>query len=52
LHAVATRTTTVHGLLLADQDDDAEPLFLYDDLTEAQERLLTLLGVDPQNYGR
>jgi len=34
------------------QPDNDEPLVLYDDLTPAQQRLLTLLGVHPDKYGR
>jgi transposase len=39
-------------LLQANQTDDDEPIMFYDDLSPAQQRLLTLLGIDPGNYGR
>lgn len=41
-----------YGILQPEQRHDDEPLFLYDDLTQAQSRLLRLLGMDPDTYGR
>jgi transposase len=41
-----------YQLLQPGQANDEEPLILYDDLTPAQQRLLTLLGVHPDSYGR
>lgn len=40
-----------YDIFLSGPADD-EPLFLYDQLTEAQQRLLTLLGMDPDTYGQ
>ena len=40
-----------HTLLQPGQADDDEPLELRDQLTPAQQRLLSLFGVDPQTYG-
>ncbi len=39
-------------LLPASPTDDDEPVMFYDDLSPAQQRLLTLLGIDPGTYGR
>jgi transposase len=41
-----------HEILQPGQTDDDEPLELHDQLTPAQQRLLTLFGVDPKTYGR
>jgi transposase len=41
-----------YHLLQPRQADDDEPLTLYDDLTPAQLRLLTLLGIRADSYGR
>lgn len=40
-----------HHLLQPHQADSDEPLILYDDLTPAQQRLLTLMNLQPDNYG-
>lgn len=39
-------------LLQASQTNDHEPLLFYDDLSPAQQRLLTLLGIDPRTDER
>lgn len=41
-----------YEILLAGQADDELPLPLVDTLTPTQQRLLTLLGVNPQTYGK
>ncbi|MGE0760624.1 MAG: IS1634 family transposase [Pirellulaceae bacterium] len=41
-----------YHLLQPEQAEDDEPLLLHDNLTPAQQRLLTLLGINPDHYGR
>lgn len=41
-----------YQILQSQQSDDDEPFNLYDDLTPAQQRLLTLLEIRPDTYGR
>jgi transposase len=41
-----------YDLLQSGQSDEDPPLMLFDELTPAQQRILTLLGVDPTHYGK
>jgi transposase len=41
-----------YDILQIGQAEDDPPLALFDILTPTQQRLLTLLGVDPQDYGK
>jgi hypothetical protein len=48
----ALENVRYYDLLTPGQADDDQPLPLYDQLTDTQVRLLTLLGLDPETYGR
>lgn len=58
MNATAYRWTSLAALLLrafASWDvhaADDQPLLMYDELSPAQQRRLTLLGINPLRYGR